>query len=71
MVMDKRSIVEKMVGIAEQYNMEAMQGAGMQLPDMMNTAATVRPQLYKIQGDILDTLINEGILTINEGYDND
>jgi len=69
--MDKRSIVEKMVGIAEQYNMEAMQGAGMQLPDMMNTAATVRPQLYKIQGDILDTLINEGILTINEGYDND
>jgi len=71
MVMDKRSIVEKMVAIAEQYNLEAMQGAGMELPEMMKTASAVRPQLYSIQGKILDTLLSEGIISINEEKEDD
>jgi hypothetical protein len=65
MVMDKNLIIAKMVAIAEKNNTEAMQGAGMDPNSIMAMADQVRPQLFKIQEEILDTLIDNGIISIN------
>jgi hypothetical protein len=64
MVMDKYLIVAKMVAIAEKNNQEAMQGAGMDPTAIMAMADQVRPQLFKIQEEILDTLTNDNIISI-------
>jgi hypothetical protein len=60
--MNKNKVVEKMVAIAEEYNILAIQGAGMpedQIEQMINQ---VRPQLYTIQGEIYDYLLSQGII---------
>lgn len=62
--MDKYLIVAKMVAIAEKNNQEAMQGAGMDPMAIMTMADQVRPQLFKIQEEILDTLVKDNILSI-------
>jgi len=62
--MDKYLIVAKMVAIAEKNNQEAMQSAGMDPTAIMAMADQVRPQLFKIQEEILDTLTNENIVSI-------
>lgn len=64
--MDKNLIVAKMVAIAEKNNLEAMQSAGMDPTAIMGMADQVRPQLFKIQEEILDTLLNNNIVTIVE-----
>jgi hypothetical protein len=64
MVMDKYLIVAKMVAIAEKNNQEAMQSAGMDPTAVMAMADQVRPQLFKIQEEILDTLTNDNIISI-------
>jgi hypothetical protein len=64
MVMDKYLIVAKMVAIAEKNNQEAMQTAGMDPTAIMAMADQVRPQLFKIQEEILDTLTNDNIISI-------
>ncbi len=64
--MDKNLIVAKMVSIAEKNNLEAMKASGMQPTDMMMMADTVRPQLFKIQEEILATLVTDGIIEIKE-----
>lgn len=63
--MDRDEIVTKMVIIAEKNNIEAMKSAGMDASAIMNMVNQVRPQLFKIQGEILDTLANDGIISIN------
>jgi hypothetical protein len=65
MVMDRDEIVTKMVIIAEKNNIEAMKSAGMDASAIMNMVNQVRPQLFKIQGEILDTLANDGVISIN------
>lgn len=62
--MDKYLIVAKMVAIAEKNNQEAMQGAGMDPSSVMAMADQVRPQLFKIQEEILDTLIENKIIAL-------
>lgn len=62
--MDKNLIIAKMVAIAEKNNLEAMKGAGMDPTAMMTMADQVRPQLFKIQEEILDTLVSENIVSI-------
>ena len=57
-------IVAKMVAIAEKNNQEAMQSAGMDPTAIMAMADQVRPQLFKIQEEILDNLVEENIIEI-------
>ena len=64
MVMDKYLIIAKMVAIAEKNNTEAMQSAGMDPSGIMAMADQVRPQLFKIQEEILDSLVENGIVEI-------
>lgn len=64
--MDKNLIVAKMVAIAEKNNLEAMQAASMDPTSIMAMADQVRPQLFKIQEEILDTLVSSNIVTIVE-----
>jgi hypothetical protein len=64
MVMDKNLIIAKMVSIAERNNLAAMKDSGMETNDIMNMSDQVRPQLFKIQEDILNTLISEKIISI-------
>lgn len=63
--MDKNLIIAKMVAIAEKNNQQAMESAGMDPTAIMAMADQVRPQLFKIQEEILDTLIDNGIISIN------
>jgi hypothetical protein len=65
MVMSRDIIVAKMVIIAEQNNEEAMKSSGMDAKSMSAMKDQVRSQLFKIQGDILDALVEEGLITIN------
>ncbi len=64
MVMDKYLIVAKMVAIAEKNNQEAMKSAGMDDTAIMAMADSVRQQLFNIQEEILDTLVEESIVSI-------
>lgn len=64
MVMDKYLIIAKMVAIAEKNNQEAMQSAGMDAAAIMAMADQVRPQLFKIQEEILDTLVENKIVSL-------
>jgi hypothetical protein len=66
MVMDKKLIIAKMVAIAEKNNHEAMESAGMDPSAIMTMADQVRPQLFKIQEEILDHLVKDNIITIVE-----
>jgi hypothetical protein len=66
MVMDKNLIIAKMVAIAEKNNIEAMKSAGMDPSSIMAMADQVRPQLFKIQEEILDHLVSSDIITIVE-----
>jgi hypothetical protein len=64
MVMDKYLIIAKMVAIAEKNNQEAMTSAGMDPSSIMAMADQVRPQLFKIQEEILDHLVENNIISI-------
>jgi len=66
MVMDKNLVIAKMVAIAEKNNQEAMMSAGMDPSSIMAMADQVRPQLFKIQEQILDHLVKDNIITIVE-----
>jgi len=66
MVMDNNLIVAKMVAIAEKNNTEAMMSAGIDALIIMAMADQVRPQLFKIQEQILDHLVKDNIITIVE-----
>lgn len=62
--MDKYLIIAKMVAIAEKNNQEAMTSAGMDPSSIMAMADQVRPQLFKIQEEILDHLAENNIISI-------
>ena len=64
--MDKKLIVARMVAIAEKNNLDAMQGAGMDPTAVMAMVDQVRPQLFKIQEEILDDLVDSSIVSIND-----
>jgi hypothetical protein len=64
MVMEKYLIVAKMVAIAEKNNQEAMKSAGMDDTAIMAMADQVRQQLFNIQEEILDHLVEENIVSI-------
>jgi hypothetical protein len=64
MVMDKNLIVAKMVAIAEKNNIDAMKSAGMDPSSIMAMADQVRPQLFKIQEEILDSLVENGLVEL-------
>jgi hypothetical protein len=60
--MNKNEVVEKMVGIAEEYNLLAIQGSGMPEDQIKQMVNQVRPQLYEIQSEIYDTLVKDGLI---------
>lgn len=60
--MNKNEVVEKMVGIAEEYNLLAIQGSGMPEDQIKQMVSQVRPQLYEIQSEIYDTLVKDGLI---------
>ncbi len=62
--MDKYLIVAKMVAIAEKNNQEAMKNAGMDDAAIIAMADSVRQQLFNIQEEILDHLVEESIVSI-------
>jgi len=63
--MDKQSIVSKMVIIAEKHNQASMISSGMDAIAIETMSNAVRQQLFTIQEEILDTLVNEGLVSIN------
>jgi hypothetical protein len=62
MYMNKSEVVEKMVGIAEEYNLLAIQGSGMPEEQIKQMVNQVRPQLYTIQSEIYDLLVKDGLI---------
>jgi len=60
--MNKSEVVEKMVGIAEEYNLLAIQGSGMPEEQIKQMVNQVRPQLYTIQSEIYDLLVKDGLI---------
>jgi hypothetical protein len=60
--MNKNEVVEKMVRIAEEYNILAMQGSNMPEDQIEQMVDQVRPQLYTIQSDIYDLLVKDGLI---------
>lgn len=63
--MNRYELISKMVDIAEKHNDSAMRSAGMDDAAIMNMALQVRPQLFIIQGEILDILVSEGLVSID------
>lgn len=60
--MNRDEIVQKMVEIAEAFNLESIQGAGLPQDQVDQMMLQVRPQLYTIQGEIYDTLVEDGVI---------
>jgi hypothetical protein len=60
--MNKSEVVDKMVKIAEEYNLLAIQGAGLPEAQIKQMIDQVRPQLYEIQNEIYDTLVKDGLI---------
>jgi hypothetical protein len=60
--MEKNQVVEKMVSIAEEFNMLAINGSGLPEDQAKQMIDQVRPQLYAIQGEIYDVLVQDGII---------
>lgn len=60
--MDKKQVVQKMVEIVEEYNLLAIQGAGLPEDQIKQMVDQVRPQLYEIQSEIYDTLVKDGLI---------
>jgi hypothetical protein len=60
--MEKNEVVQKMVSIAEEFNVLAIQGSGLPEDQIKQMINQVRPQLYEIQGEIYDQLVKDGII---------
>ena len=60
--MTRDEVVEKMVLIAETNNLEAMQSANLPDEQVEQMMEQVRPQLEKIQGQIYDALVSDGVI---------
>lgn len=60
--MTRDEVVEKMVLIAETNNLEAMQSASLPDDQIEQMMSQVRPQLEKIQGQIYDALVSDGVI---------
>jgi hypothetical protein len=60
--MTRDEVVEKMVLIAETNNLEAMQSASLPEDQIEQMMSQVRPQLEKIQGQIYDALVEDGVI---------
>lgn len=63
--MNKNAVIEKMVKIAEEFNLLAISGAGLPEDQVEQMMEQTRPQLYAIQSEIYNTLVKDGI--INSG----
>lgn len=60
--MNRDEAVTKMVEIAEAFNLQAMEGSGLSEEQIKQMVDQVRPQLYTIQGEIYDTLVEDGVI---------
>lgn len=60
--MNKNEIIQTMVEIAEEFNLSAIQGAGLPEDQVAQMVEQVRPQLYAIQGEIYNFLFDKGII---------
>lgn len=60
--MNKSEVIEKMVNIAEEFNLLAIQGSGLPEDQIKQMTEQVRPQLYAIQGEIYNTLVKDGVI---------
>ena len=60
--MTRDEVVEKMVLIAETNNLEAMQSANLPDDQIEQMMEQVRPQLEKINGQIYDALVSDGVI---------
>jgi hypothetical protein len=60
--MNKNEIIQRMVDIAEEFNLQAMTQAGLPEDQIKQMIEQVRPQLYSIQGEIYSVLFKEGII---------
>jgi hypothetical protein len=60
--MSKNEVVDQMVEIAEDFNLLAIEGAGLPEEQVKQMIDQVRPQLYAVQGEIYDFLLAQGII---------
>jgi hypothetical protein len=60
--MEKNEVVQKMVSIAEEFNVLSIKGSGLPEAQVKQMIDQVRPQLYTIQGEIYDVLVKDGII---------
>jgi DNA modification methylase len=63
-MLTKEEVIKKMVDIAEQNNLEAMQSANLDDAQIEQMMEQVRPQLENIQGQIYDALVEAGALNV-------
>jgi hypothetical protein len=60
--MNKNEVIQRMVDIAEEFNLQAMRQAELPEDQINQMIEQVRPQLYTIQGEIYTVLLKEGVI---------
>jgi hypothetical protein len=60
--MNKNEVIQRMVEIAEEFNLQAMRQAELPEDQINQMIEQVRPQLYTIQGEIYSILFKEGVI---------
>jgi hypothetical protein len=60
--MNKNEVIQKMVEIAEEFNLQAIKAADLPEAQIQQMIEQVRPQLYTIQGEIYEVLLKEGVI---------
>jgi hypothetical protein len=60
--MNKTEVIQRMVEIAEEFNLQAIRGADLPESQVQQMIEQVRPQLYTIQGEIYEVLLKEGVI---------
>lgn len=59
---NKNDVVDKMVKVAEEFNLEAISASNLPAEQVNQMMEQVRPQLYTIQGAIYDALVEDGVI---------
>lgn len=60
--MNKTEVIQKMVEIAEEFNLQAIKNADLPESQVQQMIEQVRPQLYTIQGEIYEALVKDGVI---------
>jgi hypothetical protein len=60
--MNKEQAIQKMVEIAEDFNLQAMSEFGLTEDQVNQIIKQTRPQLYAIQGEIYNFFVEKGVI---------